>query len=294
MDHLDFLDKAKLEAELGAAEGGHGIGAVLVKNNEIIAAARDRTVQTNDPIAVAEMECIRAAGRRNDHSELILYSTRTPDMLVAGTLVQFGVGALAIRTTLNPSPALDCLREKNVAVLSATDGLKIHTEMYSNDIPSSLPRKSEVTQSSQSLLNEAFREARTGYEQGGVPVGAVIVRDGKILARGRNKRVQEGNPVLHGETDCLKNAGLVDNYRNVDLYTTLSPCMMCTGAVLKFGISRVVIGENKNFPGNIEYLLQRGVDVVLADDLNCKQLMARFIEEHPEIWYEDIAGREFT
>ncbi len=142
------------------------------------------------------------------------------------------------------------------------------------------------------LLREAYREALSGYEQGGVPVGAVMAKDGEVIARGRNKRIQEGDPVMHGETDCLRTAGMRDDYADIDLYTTLSPCMMCTGAILHFGVRRVVVGEDQNFPGNIDFLRDHGVDVVLVDDAECKDLMARFIAERPDIWYEDIAGNE--
>lgn len=142
------------------------------------------------------------------------------------------------------------------------------------------------------FLRQAYQEAKSGYEEGGVPVGAVMVKDGVVIARGRNKRAQEGDAVMHGETDCLRTAGLRDDYAEIDLYTTLSPCMMCTGAILNFGIKRVVVGEDVNFPGNIEYLRAHGVEVVLFDDPECKALMARFIEERPDLWFEDIAGNE--
>ena len=142
------------------------------------------------------------------------------------------------------------------------------------------------------FLREAYREAMQGYEQGGVPVGAVMVKNGVIIARGRNKRVQESDSVMHGETDCLRSAGIRDDYACIDLYTTLSPCMMCSGAILHFGIQRVVVGEDVNFPGNIEFLRDRGVEVILADDAQCKLLMAKFIQEKPDIWFEDIAGNE--
>ena len=141
-------------------------------------------------------------------------------------------------------------------------------------------------------LHQAYLSAKEGYEQGGVPVGAVMVKDGVVIARGRNKRVQEDDPIMHGETDCLRSAGVMDSYEGVDLYTTLSPCMMCTGAILHFGIKRVVVGEDVNFPGNIEYLRENGVEVILADDGECKALMSKFIEERPDIWFEDIAGNE--
>ncbi|MDZ7841271.1 MAG: nucleoside deaminase [Gammaproteobacteria bacterium] len=137
----------------------------------------------------------------------------------------------------------------------------------------------------------AREEARTGYEEGGVPVGAVMVENGEVIGRGHNRRVQDGNPVSHGETDCMKNAGRRPDYANVTMYTTLSPCMMCAGTIIQFGIGRVVVGEDVNFPGNIEFLRSRGVDVTLMDDPACKDLMARFIGERPELWYEDIAEK---
>ncbi len=142
------------------------------------------------------------------------------------------------------------------------------------------------------FIREAYNEAAQGFEQGGVPVGAVMVKDGEVIARGRNKRVQEGDSVMHGETDCLRSAGVRSDYDQTHLYTTLSPCMMCTGAILHFGIPRVIIGENRNFPGNIEFLTDRGVEVVLLDDQECTGLMSRFIKERPDIWFEDIAGNE--
>ncbi|MCP4432653.1 MAG: nucleoside deaminase [Gammaproteobacteria bacterium] len=144
----------------------------------------------------------------------------------------------------------------------------------------------------QEFLTQAYREALAGYNEGGAPIGAVMVRNGLLIARGRNKRVQQGDPVMHGETDCLRNAGLLEDYSDIDLYTTLSPCMMCSGAILHFGIKRVVVGEDQNFPGNIDFLRENGVEVILADSAECKSLMSRFIEERPDIWYEDIAGNE--
>lgn len=138
-------------------------------------------------------------------------------------------------------------------------------------------------------MSLALEEARTGYDEGGVPVGAVMVENGEVIGRGHNRRVQDDNPVSHGETDCMKNAGRRPDYSAVTMYTTLSPCMMCAGTIIQFGIGRVVIGEDVNFAGNIEFLRSRGVDVTLMDDPHCKDLMARFINERPELWYEDIA-----
>ena len=142
------------------------------------------------------------------------------------------------------------------------------------------------------FMHLAFEEARAGFDEGGVPVGALMVENRQVVARGRNRRVQDENPVSHGETDCMKNAGRRSDYSKVTMYTTLSPCMMCTGTVLQFGIRRVVIGEAKNFAGNIEFLSERGVEVVLLHDEACIELMSHFIDTRPDLWFEDIAGNE--
>lgn len=141
-------------------------------------------------------------------------------------------------------------------------------------------------------MREALIEAGKSYEQGGVPVGSVMAENGRVIARGYNHRVQDNDPIAHGEMDCLRKAGRRSRYDRVTLYTTLSPCMMCSGAIVQFGIGRVVIGENENFPGNIEFLREHGVEISLLNDQRCSELMRRFIQERPELWDEDIAGRE--
>lgn len=147
----------------------------------------------------------------------------------------------------------------------------------------------EPTANDCSFMRIALEEARQGYHEGGVPVGSVLVENGRSVAQGHNRRVQEGDPIAHGEMDCLRRAGRRPHYRNTVLYTTLSPCMMCTGTILQFGIPRVVVGERSNFEGHCEFLAERGVDVVLLHDPDCIDLMARFIRERPELWNEDIA-----
>ncbi|MEX0807492.1 MAG: nucleoside deaminase [Dongiaceae bacterium] len=139
------------------------------------------------------------------------------------------------------------------------------------------------------MMRKAFAEAEAGYGEGGVPVGAVIAMGEALLAAGHNRRVQAGDPTAHGEIDCLRALGYRRSFRGVTLYTTLSPCMMCTGAILRFAVPRVVIGEAINFPGNIDFLRSQGVEVILLNDPDCIALMARFIREHPELWNEDIA-----
>ena len=137
----------------------------------------------------------------------------------------------------------------------------------------------------------AYEQALASYREGGLPIGAVMVEGGRVVAAGHNRRVQDGDPTAHGEMDCFRRAGRRPRYDAVTLYTTLSPCMMCSGTILQFGVRRVVIGEDANFPGNPEFLRDHGVDVTIVDDPECIALMRRFIAERPELWDEDIAGR---
>jgi len=150
----------------------------------------------------------------------------------------------------------------------------------------------EASEADRRFLRLAYEQARKSYDEGGLPIGAAMVEDGEVIALGHNRRVQEGDPIAHGEMDCLRRAGRRRHYRTVTLYTTLSPCMMCTGTILQFGIPRVVIGEDRNFPGNADFLSERGVEVALVQDPDCIALMERFIRERPELWHEDIAAEE--
>ncbi|QAX29218.1 nucleoside deaminase [Leisingera sp. NJS204] len=139
------------------------------------------------------------------------------------------------------------------------------------------------------LLRIAYEEARAGFDEGGCPIGSVLAREGQVVAQGRNQRVQKGDPIAHGEMDALRKAGRQRSYRDTVLYTSLSPCMMCSGTIVQFGIPRVVIGDTQNFGGNEEFLRSRGVEVLIAEDPDCIALMERFIRERPELWAEDIA-----
>ncbi len=141
----------------------------------------------------------------------------------------------------------------------------------------------------QRLLGMAIDEARTGFDEGGVPIGSVLARGDEVIASGRNRRVQNGDPIAHGEMDCLQRAGRQRSYRDTTLYTSLSPCMMCAGTIVQFSIPRVVIAEAENFAGNVEFLRSNGVEVIVADDADATALMRRFIDENPELWNEDIA-----
>lgn len=140
------------------------------------------------------------------------------------------------------------------------------------------------------FMRLALAQAQKSYDEGGLPIGAVMVENGQVIARGHNRRVQDGNPVAHGEMDCFVKAGRRPRYDSVTLYTTLSPCMMCAGTIVQFGVGRVVVGEARSFEGNLDFLRQRGVQVTLLDDADCATLMTRFIAEKPALWDEDIAG----
>jgi cytosine/creatinine deaminase len=144
----------------------------------------------------------------------------------------------------------------------------------------------------QALLKRAYQEAKKSFDESGLPIGAVLAGPDGIVSVGHNRRVQDGDPIAHGEMDCLRRAGRRRRYDELTLYTTLSPCIMCSGAVLQFGIRRLVVGENRNFHGNIDFLRSRGVHVILVDDSDCVELMKRYIAENPATWDEDIAGND--
>ena len=145
-------------------------------------------------------------------------------------------------------------------------------------------------QSDEVFLAEAIREAKAGLAEGGIPIGSVLVIDGKIVGRGHNRRVQLGSAILHAEMDAIENAGRLtgSDYRRATLYSTLSPCDMCSGTALLYGIPKIVIGENRTFQGPESYLRQRGVVIEVIDNEDCHALMQHFIANHPKLWNEDI------
>jgi creatinine deaminase len=155
-----------------------------------------------------------------------------------------------------------------------------------------MARVAERESSDGRFLAAAIDEARAGLAEGGVPVGAALVVDGELIATGRNRRVQWGSVIRHGETDCLENAGRqpASVYARATMYTTLSPCHMCSGAILLYGIPRVVLGENRTFLGAEELLEIHGVEVVNLDSAECAELMGRFIDAYPDVWNEDIGA----
>ena len=138
------------------------------------------------------------------------------------------------------------------------------------------------------FMQVAINEARKGHAEGGIPIGSALTKDGKLIASGHNKRVQDGDPVTHAEIDCLRNAGRIGSFQDTVLYSTLMPCYLCSGAVVQFGIKTVVVGESRTFPGAPEFMRAHGVEVVNLDLPECIAMMEQFIRERPELWNEDI------
>ena len=137
-------------------------------------------------------------------------------------------------------------------------------------------------------MKAAIDEAKKGLSEGGIPIGSVLVKSGKIIGRGHNQRVQKGSPILHAEIDCLENAGRIGSYKDTVLYSTLMPCYLCSGAVVQFDIKKVIVGESATFPGGPEFMREHGVEVTDLNLDECKKLMTDFIEANPKLWNEDI------
>ena len=138
------------------------------------------------------------------------------------------------------------------------------------------------------FMKVAVAQAQKSLKEGGIPIGSVLVRDGTIISKGHNKRVQEKNPILHGEMDCLNNAGRIGSYKDTVIYSTLMPCYMCAGTIVQFKIPKVVVGESKTFSGAREFMESHGVDVIDLNDPECIAMMEQFIQDNPELWFEDI------
>jgi len=138
------------------------------------------------------------------------------------------------------------------------------------------------------FLRLAYDEAVRGQDGGGIPIGSVLVKDGEVIGRGYNQRVQQQDPMAHAEIDCLRNAGRIGSYEGSVLYSTLMPCYLCAGAVVQFGIKKVVVGESRSFSGAKQFMIDKGVEVIDLEDEDCYQLMQTFIKAEPELWKEDI------
>lgn len=137
-------------------------------------------------------------------------------------------------------------------------------------------------------MKSAIEEARKGLSEGGIPIGSVLVKEGRIIGKGYNQRIQKSDPMAHAEIDCLRNAGRIGSYKDTVLYSTLMPCYLCAGAVVQFGIKKVMVGESRTFEGALQFMKQNGVEVINLDSNECYEMMQDFIKENRELWYEDI------
>ena len=140
------------------------------------------------------------------------------------------------------------------------------------------------------FMESAIEEAKKGLDEGGIPIGSVLVKNGRIIGRGHNRRVQQGNPIAHAEIDCLQNAGRIGSYKDTVLYSTLMPCYLCAGAVVQFGIKKIVAGESRTFEGAEKFMKEHGVEVINLDIRECYELMRDFIARNPMLWNEDIGS----
>lgn len=143
-----------------------------------------------------------------------------------------------------------------------------------------------------SFMDKAIEQAKKSLSEGGIPIGSVLVKGDKIIGKGHNRRFQEDNPILHGEMDCLLNAGRVKSYKNTTIFSTLMPCYMCAGTIVQFKIPRVIVGESTNFEGAKKFMEEHGVEVIDLDLSECKEMMSSFISQKPNLWYEDIGYLE--
>ena len=217
----------------------------------VLARQRDQTVMIGDDIEVTVVD-------------------------IRGDKVRLGVNAPRT-VSVHRKEVYEAIRKENQSAAQVRPG----------DVPVIGPGPTAPAGPDEFMLT-AIEEARKGMAEGGLPIGSVLVRDGKIVARGHNQRVQKGDPMAHAEIDCLTRAGRQKTYRDATLYSTLMPCFLCSGAVVQFGIKKVVVGESVNFAGGPEFMRRHHVDVVDLRSPECVEMMRRFIEEHPELWHEDI------
>lgn len=173
-----------------------------------------------------------------------------------------------------------------IAVLAALNAVAFVVDLIMLDVQKLVGRR--IREKGDSFMEAALEEAQIGLEEGGIPIGAVLVRDGEIIGRGRNRRVQDGDPSSHAEIDCLRSAGRVESYEGTTMYSTLMPCHMCAGAVVQFGIGRLIVGESVTFAGAREFMQSRGIEVVDMNTDESRQLMRGFVEAEPALWSEDI------
>jgi len=212
--------------------------------------------------------------RQKDQSIVIGDDVVVTVVDIRGDKVRLGINAPR-EISVHRKEIYDLVKQKNQAIASGPD-------VAAPDRPAKLPVAPDE------FLRAAIDEARAGLSEGGLPIGSVLVRGGKIIGRGHNRRVQKNDPMAHAEIDCLSNAGRQKTYKDTVLYSTLMPCHLCSGAIVQFGIPSVVVGESANFGGAPDLLRRHGVHCADLHDPECTRMMADFIKAHPDLWHEDI------
>jgi cytosine deaminase len=206
---------------------------------------------------------------------------------IRGDKVRLGISAPRT-TSVHRKEVFDAIRAENraAAQLQPADVAQVGAPVGGS--PMRIAGGNGAPHSPDPFMQAAIEEARKGLSEGGLPIGSVLVRDGKIIAAGHNRRVQEGNAMAHAEIDCLTRAGRQKTYKDTILYSTLMPCYLCSGAAVQFAVPKVIVGESVNFRGGPEFMRKHGIEVVDRHDAECIEMMGHFIKERPELWYEDI------
>ena len=223
--------------------------------------------------------------RQRDQTIIIGDDVEVTVVDIRGDKVRLGINAPRT-TSVHRKEVYDAIRRENQSAANIKPGDVPHIGISGNGGPIGkiVPAPPQRDQ----FMDAAIEEARKGMAEGGLPIGSVLVRDGKVIARGHNQRVQKGDPMAHAEIDCLTQAGRQKTYRDTTLYSTLMPCFLCSGAVVQFGVPKVVVGESVNFGGGPEFMRRHGVQVTDLHDAECIEMMRKFIAEHPQLWFEDI------
>lgn len=238
-------------------------------------------IRAPDSVSVHRKEIYEAIKDENQQAASVLPEDLDPTAAPsAGPHLAGEAGARAI----DPKSAQGAARPPTNGAHKAQQPVKLNVDQNKGN----QGQGQHMTKDADPFLRAAIDEARLGLMEGGLPIGSVLVRNGKIIARGHNRRVQRGDPMAHAEIDCLTNAGRQRTYKDTVLYSTLMPCYLCSGAVVQFGIPKVIVGESVNFGGGPDFMRSKGVQVTDLQDAECIQMMKQFIQAHPELWNEDI------
>jgi cytosine/creatinine deaminase len=230
--------------------------------------------------------------RQHDEAVIIGDDIEVKIIDIRGDKVRLGIKAPK-HVSVHREEVYRQIREENqkAAQLRPTDLASLPTQPPENKInvtPAADVHFPRLADAGDPFMLAAIEQAQLGLKEGGLPIGSVLVRGDHIIGRGRNRRVQHGDPMAHAEIDCLVNAGRQQTYRDTVLYSTLMPCYLCSGAAVQFGVPKIIVGESANFPGALDFLQSKKIEVVDHKDPQCNEMMSQFIQTHPELWNEDI------